>query len=135
MTEAVTPSAAGAPEPGQSFRDFAALRAADFEESPQLKIKRLEKLLVDERRFSVKVTRQLHRSMAKDLREAQQRAKDAEARAAAATKAAAQAERRLAGARERARAAEAEVAALRASTTWRAGRVLTALPGRLKRRG
>ena len=102
-------------------------RAADFEESPQLKIKRLERTLTDERKFAVKSTRQLHRVLSRDLREAEKKAEAAEKRAAAA-------ERRAANARTRAERAEAEVETLRASTTWKAGRAVVAVPAKIKRR-
>lgn len=59
-------------------------RAADFEESPQVKIKRLERTLADERRFAVKSTRQLHRVISRDLRDAEKRVAAAEQRAEAA---------------------------------------------------
>lgn len=101
-------------------RDLSSDRAADFEESPQVKIRRLERTLAVERRFAVKSTRQLHRAIARDLREAEQRADAAEKRARRAER--------------RAERAERELAELRRSATWRAGRAVVALPSRLKRR-
>ncbi len=44
-----------------------------------------------------------------------------------------QAEAETATARRRARAAEAELAALRSSATWRAGRAVVAVPARIAR--
>jgi hypothetical protein len=107
--------------------DLGSARAADFEESPQLKIRRLERTLADERRFAVKSTRQLHRSLSRDLRVAEERAAAAEQRALSA-------ERRLAGARARAERAEAELETIRQSATWRAGRAVVGVPARIKRR-
>lgn len=101
-------------------RDLRADRAADFEESPQVKIKRLERTLAVERRFAVKSTRQLHRVLARDLRQAEQRADDAEKRARRAER--------------RAERAERELAELRSSATWRAGRAVVAVPARIKQR-
>jgi len=103
-------------------------RAADFEESPLVKVTRLERTLADERRFAIKSTRQLHRALVRDLTTAQDKAAAAEARAQ-------EAEKLLAAARKRARRAEAELAEIRSSATWKAGRVVLAVPGRLKRRG
>ncbi len=111
--------------PGRPPLDKA--KAADFEESPLVKVGRLERTLADERKFAVRSTRQLHRVLLKDVKKAQQRAAAAEARAA-------EAEKQLAAARKRAKRAEAELAEIKASTTWKAGRAVTAVPGRLKRR-
>jgi hypothetical protein len=101
-------------------RDLSADRAADFEEGPEVKIWRLERALAVERRFAAKSTRQLHRVIVRDLRRAEQRADAAEKRARRAER--------------RAERAERELAELRRSATWRAGRVVVALPARLKRR-
>ncbi|MDO9455077.1 hypothetical protein [Nocardioides sp.] len=106
--------------------DLSAARAADFEESPQLKIKRLERTLADERKFAVKSTRQLHRVLARDLKAAEKKAEEAERRAAAA-------EKRVETARARAARAEAELEAIRQTTTWKAGRAVVAVPARIKR--
>lgn len=107
--------------------DLGSARAADFEESPQLKIKRLERTLADERKFAVKSTRQLHRVLTRDLRAAEKKAAAAERRAEAA-------EERARTIRARAERAEAELAAVRASATWKAGRAVVALPARIKQR-
>ena len=107
--------------------DLGAARAADFEESPQLKIKRLERTLADERKFAVRSTRQLHKVLSRDLKAAEKAAADAERRAGAA-------EKRAANARARAERAEAEVEAMRTSTTWKAGRAVVAVPARLRAR-
>ena len=116
------------PFDGHSSRvDLRTARAADFEESPQLKITRLERTLADERKFSVKATRELHRTLAREVREAEKAARQAERRAT-------RAEQRAADAERRAHAAEAELEAVRSSTTWRAGRAVVAAPARIKRR-
>lgn len=92
------------------------------------RVKLLELQLADNRRWSRKVTRDLHRTLLADVRAAEQRADAAEKRAA-------QAERRLAAARRRARQARAEVATIKDSSTWKVGRVVVAVPARLMRRG
>ncbi|WP_148611529.1 hypothetical protein [Nocardioides rubriscoriae] len=107
--------------------ELSAARAADFEESPQLKIKRLERTLADERKFAVKSTRQLHRVLTRELREAEKSAVAAERRAVAA-------EKRAAAARGRAERAEAELERIRQSATWKAGRAVVAVPARIRRR-
>jgi hypothetical protein len=107
--------------------DLVSARAADFEESPLLKIKRLERTLADERKFAVKSTRQLHRVLSRDVRAAEKKAEAAEKRAKAA-------ERRASDALTRAERAEVEVEALRASMTWKAGRVVVAVPSKIRLR-
>jgi len=107
--------------------DLGSARAADFEESPQLKIKRLERTLADERKFAVKSTRQLHKVLTRDLKAAERAAADAERRAVAA-------EKQATRARGRAERAEAEVEAMRHSTTWKAGRAVVAVPAWLRNR-
>jgi hypothetical protein len=79
---------------------------------------RLDTELKNARRFGVKTTRQLHKAMLEDVRRAERRARAAEKRAR-------QAERR-------AEAAEAELAAVRSSSTWKAGRAVVAVPARIK---
>lgn len=101
---------------------------ASYAEDHLVRIKRLERELASARKWSMKSTRQLHAAMLKDVRAAERRARQAERRAVAA-------EERLARAHQRVRAAEAEAAAVRESATWRAGRVLVAVPARLKRWG
>jgi len=91
-------------------------------------IRRLEKLLVDERNFSVRATRQLHRAMNKDLKAARRRTAESEEQVRRLRK-------ELRAARARARRAEAELEALKNSRTWKAGRALTAVPGKLKNLG
>ena len=109
--------------------------AADFDESPLVKITRLERSLADERRFATKATKQLHRALARDLRAAEQRAQEAEARARAAEKRATKAQQATAEARRRARQAEADLETIRESSTWKAGRLVVAVPARIKRWG
>lgn len=94
----------------------------------KLAIWRLEKMLAAERTHSVKATRQLHRAMGRDL-------KDAEMRASRAEQKAARLEKQLKAARTRARQAEQELETLKASTTWKAGRAVIAVPARIKRWG
>ncbi len=100
---------------------------SEYAESPLIRIKRLERELASARKWSVKSTRQLHAGMLKDVRAAEKQARQAERRAVAA-------EERLERVQKRARAAEAEVAAVRDSATWRAGRAVVAVPAQVKRR-
>lgn len=88
---------------------------------------RLETELRAARRFGARATKQVHAAVLVDLRRAEQRAKRAERRAVEAEQSARRAERR-------ARRAERELAAVRASTTWRVGRAVVAVPARLRRR-
>jgi hypothetical protein len=98
------------------------LSETGVEVDPEVKkiVWRLDTELKNARRFGVKTTRQLHRTMLEDVRRAESRARAAEKRAR-------QAERR-------AEAAEAELAAVRSSSTWRAGRLVVAVPARIKNR-
>ena len=82
---------------------------------------RLDKELKNARKYGVKTSRQLHKLMIEDVRRAERRARRAEKRAAEAEK--------------RAEAAERELAAVRSSSTWRAGRAIVAVPARIKRLG
>ncbi len=84
-------------------------------------LRKLENELAAARRFGARATKQLHAAMLADVRAAEERAEDAV--------------RRARRAEQRARRAEDELARLRSSTTWRAGRVLVAVPARLARRG
>lgn len=102
--------------------------AADFEESTLVKLARLERTLADERKFAVRSTRQLHRALVRELKEAEQQAAAAESRAR-------EAEKQLAGALRRAKKAEDQLAEIKGSATWRAGRAVVAVPARLRRRG
>lgn len=104
---------------------------AETPEAPtdvELGLRRLERELRVARRWGAKATRQMHRAVLADLTRAEQRAKRAEKRAA-------EAEKRARAATQRAERAEAELAALRNSSTWRAGRAVVAVPARLKRLG
>jgi hypothetical protein len=82
--------------------------------------------------------RQLHAVMRRDIEAARQRARQAEQRtrkaerwARKAERRTAHAERRLANARSRALHAEEQLAQVLASRTWRAGRLVTAVPRRV----
>lgn len=125
MTEPVT-SAPDAPAPLVTDADTGA-DPTTFAEGHLNRVKRLERQLNNSRKWSVKATQDLHRSMLKDVKAAEQQARKAEKRAV-------EAEKRLANAQRRAKLAEAELAAIKSSTTWKAGRVLVAVPARLKRR-
>jgi hypothetical protein len=79
---------------------------------------RLDTELRNARKYGARTTRQLHKAMGEDVRRAERRAREAEKRAAAAER--------------RAEAAERELAAVRSSSTWRAGRAVVAVPARIK---
>ena len=88
---------------------------------------RLEQELRASRRWGRRAVKEMHAAMLKDLRAAEGRARRAERRTDEARKRAKRAE-------QRAVRAERELAELKQSTTWRAGRALLAVPARLKRR-
>jgi len=100
--------------------------AADFDESPLVKVRRLERMLADQQKFSVRATKQMHATLVKELKEAEQRARRADKRAEAA-------EKRLGAAQLRAKQAEAELSAIKQSSTWKAGRAIVGVPARIKR--
>lgn len=89
-------------------------------------IKRLETELKAARRFGAKAAKQMHAAVAADLERAERRARRAEQRAA-------DAEARAARAERRARRRERELAEVRSSATWRAGRAVVAVPARIKK--
>ncbi|MCW2794636.1 hypothetical protein [Nocardioides sp.] len=89
-------------------------------------LKRLERELRVARRWGAKATRQMHRAVVADLKAAEQRAGRAEKKVA-------EAEDRARTATARAEQAESELAAIRSSATWKAGRAVVALPARVKR--
>jgi hypothetical protein len=77
----------------------------------------------------------MHRAVLADLTVAEKKAKRAERRLAEALKRATEAENRARAATARAERAEAELADIRSSSTWKAGRALVAVPARIKRLG
>lgn len=96
-------------------------------------LRRLERELRAARRWGAKSTRQMHRAVLADLTVAEKQAKRAEKRLAEAVKRATDAESRARAATVRAERAEAELAELRTSPTWKAGRAVVAVPARIKR--
>ena len=82
---------------------------------------RLDTELKNARKYGVKTSRQLHKVMIEDVRSAEKRAR--------------QAEKQATEAEQRAERAERELAAIRSSSTWRAGRLIVAVPARIKRLG
>ncbi|GGO76842.1 hypothetical protein [Nocardioides deserti] len=89
-------------------------------------IKRLEIELRAARKHGARATKQMHAAVAADLEAAERRARRAERRAA-------DAEARATRAERRARRLERELAEVRSSATWRAGRAVVALPAKVKR--
>ncbi|HWM74759.1 MAG TPA: hypothetical protein VNQ53_13500 [Nocardioides sp.] len=82
-------------------------------------IGRLDRDLNDVRRHGERASRQLHKVMSQDLRQAERRTREAEKRARRAER--------------RADRAERELAAVRGSSTYRAGRAVMAVPVRIKK--
>jgi hypothetical protein len=74
--------------------------------------------LQNARRHGARTSRHLHKVMLKDIRRAERQAREAEKRARRAER--------------RADAAERELLAVRASATWKAGRVVVGVPARIK---
>ncbi|MGA8256474.1 MAG: hypothetical protein WB767_07860 [Nocardioides sp.] len=108
--------------------DLVATTSGDeHDEGHLVRVKRLERQLALARKWGIKSTQQLHRVMLRDVKDAEQRAKQAEKRAAAA-------EKQLKQAQRRAKQAEQELAAIKSSATWKAGRAVTAVPSKLKKR-
>jgi hypothetical protein len=93
--------------------------SAELDPETRILIAGLDRELSNVRQYGDRATRQMHKLMLQDLRRAEQRARAAE-------KQARRAERR-------ADRAERELAAVRSSGTWRAGRVVVAVPTRIKR--
>ncbi|MEJ7834385.1 MAG: hypothetical protein WKF79_15835 [Nocardioides sp.] len=97
--------------------------------------RRLEAELTLQRRFGAQATRDLHEAMLADVRAARSRARRAVTRAENAESALQEAKARARKAERRASRAEDELATLRASSTWKAGRAVVAVPSFLRRRG
>ena len=82
-------------------------------------IGRLDRDLNDARQHGERASRQIHKVMVQDLRQAERRAREAEKRAGRAER--------------RAERAEQALAAVRGSSTYRAGRAVMAVPVRIKK--
>jgi hypothetical protein len=91
---------------------------SELDEDTRYLIASLDRELTDVRRFGERSTRQIHKLMLRDLREAQQRAREAE--------------RRARRAERRADAFERRIDEMRSSSTWKAGRIVVAVPTRIK---
>ncbi len=89
-------------------------------------LRRLEGELSRVHGHGIRLGRSLYAAMNRDLQEAMSRAERAERRAA-------RAEKRAVRSEKRAVRSEAELAQIRASTTWKAGRALVALPAAVRR--
>lgn len=88
-------------------------------------ITRLDSDLNDARRHGERAVQQMHKVMLRQVRAAERRARRAEQQVRRAKQRARRAERRAAR-------LERELAAIRASSTWKAGRALVAVPGKIK---
>lgn len=93
-------------------------QAAELDPDIRNLISSLDRELTNVRKYGAKAARQMHQRMLGDLRRAELRARAAEKRARRAER--------------RADAAERQLAAVRASGTWKAGRLVVAVPVRIK---
>ncbi|CAN5609122.1 hypothetical protein BH11ACT8_BH11ACT8_30500 [soil metagenome] len=138
MTQPPTQAPADSPadsSPGRFTDSTVGADASTFTEGHLQRVKRLERQLGNARKWGLRATKDLHASMIKDVKQAEQQARKAEQQARKAERRATEAEKRLATAQRRAKQAEAELARIKGSTTWKAGRVVVAVPARIKRWG
>jgi chromosome segregation ATPase len=101
----------------------------------ELGVAKLERELAFARRNGALAVKQMHQLLAKELRTTERELRKARTRAAKLKQRADEAEAEAAAATRRARQAERELAAVRASATWKAGRAAVAVPARIRRLG
>lgn len=116
-----TPGPSSPRSSDEEREDPAARLTEGREVDPEIRkiVWRLDKELKNARKYGAKTSRQLHKVMLEDVRRAERRAR--------------QAERRATEAEQRAERLERELAEVRSSATWRAGRAVVAVPARIKR--
>lgn len=105
--------------------------AADYEEG----VAKLERELAFARRNGGKAVREMHSTMVKELRAAERELRKARSRADKLKVRLEEARAEASAATRRAKRAEQELAQIKSSTTWKAGRALVALPARVRRLG
>jgi chromosome segregation ATPase len=105
--------------------------ATDYEKG----VAKLERELAFARRNGALAVKQMHQVLVKDLRATERELRRARTRAAKLKQRLDEAKAEAAAANRRAQQAERELAEVRASTTWRAGRAVVAVPARLRRLG
>ncbi len=98
--------------------------ATDYETG----VAKLERELAFARRNGALAVKQMHAMLAKELRQTERELEKATARAA-------KQRQRADDAKRRARLAEDELAAVKESATWKAGRAVVGLPSRIRRLG
>lgn len=98
--------------------------ATDYETG----VAKLERELAFARRNGALAVKQMHALLSKELRQTQRELEKATARAA-------KQRQRADDAKRRARLAEDELAAVKESATWKAGRAVVGLPSRIRRLG
>ena len=98
--------------------------ATDYEQG----VAKLERELAFARRNGALAVKQMHAMLSKELRKAERELEKSRARAA-------KLRQRADDAKHRARMAEDELAAVKASTTWKAGRAVVSVPAKIRRLG
>jgi predicted nucleic acid-binding Zn-ribbon protein len=98
--------------------------ATDYEQG----VAKLERELAFARRNGALAVKQMHAMLAKELRKAERELEKANARNA-------KLRQRADDAKQRARMAEDELARIKESSTWKAGRAVVAVPARIRRLG
>ena len=105
--------------------------ATDYEKG----VAKLERELAFARRNGALAVKQMHALLAKELRVTERELRKAQNRADKLKQRVDQAKAEAAAAKRRAQRAEEELAAVRASATWKAGRAVVAVPARIRRLG
>ncbi|MDQ4053818.1 MAG: hypothetical protein M3237_14105 [Actinomycetota bacterium] len=98
-------------------------------------VAKLERELAFARRNGALAVKQMHALLAKELRTTERELRRAQNRADKLRQRVDRAKAEAATARRRAQRAEQELAAVRASATWKVGRAVVAVPARLRRLG
>jgi hypothetical protein len=96
-------------------------------------VAKLERELAFARRNGAMAARQMHALLVKELRTTERQLRQARIRAAKLRRRAESATAEAAAAKRRAQKAEKELAAIKASPTWKAGRAVVAVPARIRR--
>lgn len=106
-------------------------KATDYEKG----VAKLERELAFARRNGGLAVRQMHALLAKELRTTERELRQARSRAEKLKQRLEKAKAEASAAKRRAQVAEQELAAIRSSATWKAGRAVVAVPSRLRRLG
>lgn len=106
-------------------------RATDYEEG----VAKLERELAFARRNGGKAVREMYSLLVKELRVSERELRKARSRSDKLKARLEEARAEASAATRRAKRAEQELAAVKSSTTWKAGRAVVGLPGRVRRIG